>query len=89
MRLGRTLAELGATMSSAEFSMWLHLYNSDPWDEHIDLGFGQVAQVVANYAGKTRTDELPPARASDYMPLPRPPEVLVVEPDPVEFFGRI
>lgn len=87
MRLGRTLAELGATMSSAEFSMWLKLYEMDPWDAHIDLGFGVLAATVANYAGKMRADGAPDAQPSDYMPLPRPVEV-VEEPDPIKFFGQ-
>lgn len=65
--------------------MWLELYNTDPWDEHMDLGFGMVAATVANYAGKSRIDGVPAAIPSDYMPLPAPPEV---EPDPVAFFGR-
>lgn len=76
-------------MSSAEFSMWIDLYKTDPWDEHVDLGFGQVAAAVANYAGKTRSDDSPPSRACDYMPLPVPPDAVPVEPDPVEYFGRL
>lgn len=73
-------------MSSAEFSMWLEMYESDPWDEHMDLGFGMVAATVANYAGKARIAGVPNAIPSDYMPLPVPP---VIEPDPVEFFSRL
>lgn len=84
--MGRTLEELGATMSAAEFRVWAALYKVYPWDEHTDLGFGQVCATIANYAGKVRSDGAEPARASDFMPLPVPPDI---EPDPLEHFGAL
>jgi len=76
-------------MSSREFSLWLHMSKTDPWDEHMDLGFGVVAATVAEYAGKTRKDTAPPVVPADFMrTLPRPVEVesILLEPDPVAFF---
>lgn len=82
------MGELGATMSSAEFSLWLAIYNKEPWDDaRMDVGFAVVASTVANYAGKVRTEGHPPAALADFMPfLERPPEP---EPDPMAFFGNL
>lgn len=74
-------------MSSAEFSLWLAIYNKDPWDDaRADIGFAVVASTIANYAGKERKEGTPAASLADFMPfLERPPEP---EPDPMKFFGR-
>lgn len=75
-------------MSSAEFSLWLAIYNKQPWDDaRLDVGFAVIASTVANYAGKVRKEGYPDATLTDFMPfLDRPPEI---EPDPMEFFGKI
>lgn len=63
-----TLEQLGDSMSSAEFSMWLALYKVSPWDERrIDIGFGQVAAAIANYAGKMRKESAENATPLDFM----------------------
>jgi len=33
LRLGRTLDELGRTMCSAEFDLWIELYKENRWGE--------------------------------------------------------
>lgn len=90
MRLGRTLGELGETMSSAEFSLWLALYKRAPWDEtRADINAGIIAATIANYAGKMRGESVPPASPADYMPFIEKPTVVEQEPDPLEFFAKI
>lgn len=91
MRLGRTLGELGETMSSEEFSLWLALYKRAPWDEtRGDINAGIIAATIANYSGKMRSESAPPAQASDFMLFIEKP---VAEPepelDPMEFFGKL
>lgn len=82
------MGELGETMSSAEFSTWLHLYDSEPWDDtRMDVGFAVVAATVANYAGKIMK-EGKEAKLSDFMPFMKHEQTVLQEPDPVEFFGK-
>ena len=81
------MGELGATMTSAEFSLWLKLYESEPWDDtRMDVGFAVVASTVANYAGKI-LKEGKEATLAEFMPFVPRNDVLI-EPDPVEFFGK-
>lgn len=94
LRLGRTLEELGASMSSEEFSLWMALYEEDPWDEtRGDLQAGIIAATIANYAGMRRADGEPPAEAIDYMPFlsaKRKGETGSAEDelDPVKYFSQ-
>lgn len=90
LKMGRTLGELGAVMSSAEFSLWLALWDEDQWGElRADERAGIVAATVANYAGMQRRADAGPAMPADFMPhLPQPPEELL-DPDPVAFFKSI
>jgi hypothetical protein len=85
LRLGRTLEELCRTMSSAEFSLWVALYEESPWDDtRADLHAGIIASTIANYAGKVRKDGT--AKPSDFMPfLPREEDE---EPDPADHFSQ-
>ena len=92
LRLGRTLAELGATMSSAEFSLWAELYRLDRWgqksvDEMFDYRTGLICATTANFAGKSLAEHAGPAKPQDFMPhfQPAPAE----EPDPVTFFKAV
>jgi hypothetical protein len=92
LRMGRTLGELGATMSSAEFSLWCELYERDEWgqkqiEELADLRNGITCATIANYAGKVRKEGAGEARPSDFMPFLKPPETK--EPDPVSFFTAV
>jgi hypothetical protein len=94
LKLGRTLAELGRTMYSAEFSLWIELYQEDLWGELRDYErAGVIAATVANYAGMMRAQGTDPLRPSDFMPRMRgqsePPEEVVEEPDPVAFFTAV
>lgn len=85
LRLGRTLEELCSTMASAEFSMWVQLYNEEPWDDtRGDLHAGIIASTVANFAGKALKEGAPSLTPQDFMPLlPREEE------DPLEHFRKM
>lgn len=79
LAMGRTLQELRAALSYAEFQEWCLYYQIEPWgDERADLRAGIVASTVANYAGRQRADGADPARPVDYMPYVdrSPPEPL-------------
>jgi hypothetical protein len=94
LKLGRTLEELGRSMSSYEFSLWCALYDLDQWGElRADERAGIIASTIANWAGMMRSKESEVLRPRDFMPhLPRSPEVEAepaVEPDPVAFFGAV
>jgi hypothetical protein len=90
LRLGRTLDELGRTMSAREFALWLALYRRAPWDDtRADLGFAIVSATIANYAGKVRAKEAKPAAPADFMPFARDPEPEVEEePDVFTHFSQ-
>jgi hypothetical protein len=92
LRMGRTLGELGATMSSAEFSLWCELYERDEWgqkqiNELADFRTGLQCATIANYAGKVRKPGAGDAKPSDFMPFMDAPEQ--EEPDPVSFFTAV
>jgi hypothetical protein len=91
LKLGRTLEELGRTMSYAEFALWQALYDKDHWGElRADERAGIVAATVANYAGKQRASGVEPALPRDFMPHAPPDEdEHEVEPDPVAFFSAV
>jgi hypothetical protein len=90
LKLGRTLEELGRTMSSQEFSLWLAMYKFDQWGElRGDERAGLIASTVANFAGMTRAAGAAPLSPSDFMlhlPKHEEPEQ---EPDPVAFFTAV
>jgi hypothetical protein len=47
--LGRTVAELEATLSTNEWAEWLALYSLEGWGEtQADLRAGQIAATIAN-----------------------------------------
>jgi hypothetical protein len=75
LAMGRTLQELRAALSYAEFQEWCLYYQIEPWGEdRSDLRAGIVASTIANYAGRQRSDGAEPARPVDYMPyLEQPP----------------
>lgn len=65
--LGRTLEELGQTMSAAEFGLHLADFQRRPWgDTVVELMGGVVASTIANV---NRGKDTQPFRASDFMPL--------------------
>lgn len=83
------MAELGETMSSAEFSLWVELYKLAPWDDtRGDINAAIVASTVANYAGKIRNSGSD-AQLMDFLVFREREEVPETEPDPVEFFGKL
>lgn len=92
LRLGRTLNELGQTMSSEEFELWVALYQDEPWDEtRADLRAGIIASTISNWAGMMRKEGLPPASPADYMPFLKLGEVESdgpEEPDPLVYFSQ-
>lgn len=94
LRMGRTLDELYATMSSQEFSMWVALYNQDRWGDELndlraDLRAGKICATIANYAGKTIRKGEKAMTPADFMPSLATPEEPVAEPDPVAHFKLI
>jgi hypothetical protein len=91
LKLGRTLAELSASMSSSEFSLWIALYREDHWGElRADERAGVIASTVANYAGMTRAQGAEPAKPRDFMlHLPPKTDEEEIEPDPVAFFSAV
>lgn len=92
LRMGRTLAELGATMSAQEFALWQALYLENHWGElYADQRAGIIASTIANYAGMQRAKGAAPARPSDFMPY-KPKgydDDVEVEADPLEYFTSV
>lgn len=91
LKMGRTLEELGRTMSSQEFALWLELYEEDLWGEMADYHrAGIVAATVANYAGMMRDKGTGPASPQDFMPYkPKGSDEPETEPDPIEYVMSI
>lgn len=92
LAMGRTLGELGESMTADEFGLWLALYQVDPWGEQrADLRAGIVASTVANYAGMARSKSAGAAKPSDFMPYIEKRETEAVEhdPDPLAHFGAL
>ena len=90
LKLGRTLEELGSSMSSEEFSLWLEMYQVDLWGElRAYERAGVVASTVANYAGMMRSKSAEPAKPSDFMPLMGNAPEEETEPDPVAYFSGL
>jgi hypothetical protein len=71
LRLGRSLRELLATVSSEELTLWKAFDTREPiGDTRMDFGFGVVASTVANVNRKPHSETFKP---SDFMPLlPKP-----------------
>lgn len=91
LRLGRTLEELCASMSSAEFSLWASAYKDDQWGEMWeDWRMGVVASTIANFAGKTLPKGAQGTTAKDFMPkFGNQEEETVSSPDPFTFFSQM
>jgi hypothetical protein len=87
MRLGRTLDELGQTMSAKEFGLWCALNQQDPWDHtRGDINAAIICATIANYAGKIRKSGAKPAEPSEFMAFLREEEVEMDAVDPTDFF---
>lgn len=72
LRLGRSVRELLATVSSEELTMWMAFDRSEPiGDWRQDLGFGVIASTIANV---NRTKNHPAFAPIDFMPLSPKPE---------------
>ena len=75
LAMGRTIQELRAVLSYAEFQEWCLYYQIEPWGEdRADLRAGIVASTIANYAGKERSNGADPALPADFMPYLDGPE---------------
>ena len=86
--LGRTVQELGETMSAQEFGIWQAEYNRQPWgDFRTDLAGGMVASVMANVNRDPKAKPTPYS-AIDFMPLQREPEERVEE-SAADFFNSL
>lgn len=91
LRLGRTLEELCASMSSAEFSLWAAAYKDDQWgDMWEDWRMSVIASTVANFAGKTLAKGVQ-TTSKDFMPKfgNQDEEETVNSPDPFTFFSQM
>ena len=78
LAMGRTIQELRAVLSYAEFQEWCGYYQIEPWGEdRADLRAGIVASTIANYAGKLRAEGAEPAIPADFMPY-------LVRPEPAD-----
>lgn len=63
--LGRTVAELEQTLTSAEFSDWCAFYSLEPWGHEIaNWRMGVLAATTANFSGRAKKRLKP----SDFMP---------------------
>lgn len=70
LAMGRTLKELRAVLSHAEFQDWCLYFQVEPWGEsRADLRAGIIASTVANYAGRMRANGADPALPRDFMPF--------------------
>lgn len=93
--LGRTLDELGTTMSASEFMAHWDDYRRDPWGGlRDDLNTAHIVKAVANYAGKMRKESIEYADAVDILryetdKLLNPREHEVAESDPATFLKQI
>jgi hypothetical protein len=87
LKMGRTLEELGRSMSSNEFSLWMELYRENMWGEQFAYErAGIVASTIANCAGMTRAKGAEPAAPADFMPYkPKAAREEDAEPDPMAF----
>jgi hypothetical protein len=73
LRLGRSVQELLATVSSAELTLWQAFNMREPiGDWRHDLGHGVVASVTAN-ANRAKDAEV--FQPIDFMPLSAKPKV--------------
>lgn len=90
LRMGRTLDELMKSMSSAEFSMWVELYEQDQWgDMRGDFHAALICSTIGNFAGKILPDRAKALIPADFMPnLAAKPEP-IEEVDPVMFFTAV
>lgn len=66
--LGRTVEELQAEMSAAEFADWCAFYDLEPWGFAAEnWRMSIVAATTANYSGRAKKALKP----SDFLPRPR------------------
>lgn len=85
--LGRTLDELGQTMSVAEFAEHWEDYRRSPWGERrADIHAALIAQTTANYAGKMRKEA---AKLTEFLIDFEKPGEPETELDPATFFGPL
>lgn len=90
LRMGRTVDELMQSMSSAEFSMWVELYEQDQWgDAKGDFHAALICSTIGNFAGKILPDRAKPLTPSDFMPSLAAKPAPVEEVDPVMFFKAV
>ena len=95
--LGRTLDELGDSMSAAEFLDHWDDYQRDPWGGlRDDLNTAHITKSIANYAGKMRKDSLEYRDAVDVLRYetdkllnPQEHEAPEKEIDPATFLATI
>jgi Protein of unknown function (DUF4035) len=58
-----------AQLTARQWAEWGAYYGIEPFGElREDFRAGQICGTVANYAGKVRSDQVPPANPADFMP---------------------
>ena len=73
LKLGCTVRELQARMSSSEFGEWVAFYSIEPFGDHIeDLRTGTLAALIANV---NRAKDTPPYKPTDFIDWGYKPEV--------------
>ena len=77
LRLGRSLQELLATVSSEELTLWRAYDTLQPiGDWRHDLGYGVIASTIANVNRGKNAEAFKPA---DFMPLQEKPELTLAQ----------
>lgn len=84
--LGRTVYELGQTMTADEFMDHYTDWLQNPWgDKRMDWQFALLRSTVINMSGKTVQKQVEPHELLMQFKDPNEPEQ---EVDPKEFFGK-
>jgi len=89
LQFGRTLKELGESMTAEEFGLWWALWKEEPFGEWAHyFRSSLICSTLANYAGKCRKEGAQPANPMDFMVFHKTEEKADVDPDPIEFFNQ-
>lgn len=85
--LGRTVQELGETLTAEEFAMWQAEYQREPWGEfRIDLAGGVMASTLANVHRGKDTQPFTPVQ---FMPFSKPAVDEAIATDSASFLAYV
>ena len=78
-------------LTALQWAEWKAYYDLEPFGEiRDDFRAGQICSTLANYSGKTRNEDAPPAHPSEFLPAlaefykPKEPDGPRLLNDPVE-----